>query len=370
MRLGYSKNSHYWVNFYHHLAKLLGSGNHVVQSTQCDIFFYTFDNIRDIQKCKKETRLVFVSGECWDTSKIRCSLLIDCKYISRPSVPFMYYPFYALSFFERSANVTGQQLIKPPSFDAQSILCTKTKFCAFMYRYDVDFRVQLYDDINRYRPVDALGKSRNQNPKIPTDRAQSTYMDNAVEKYRPYKFVICCENKRYPGYVTEKIVNSMLANAIPIYYGAPDIAQHFNPKSFIDIGSFPSRDAAIEYIRKVDQDDNLYCSILQEPWYHNNTPSKYFDSNYIMQYFKNISVTKQKLSQSRSRHHIPLVRVKQHPRLIRQIQRPPIGIGRARFRYRSPMKTLIRRSPSRILKLRSVRYIRSRRKHNFIRRSK
>jgi hypothetical protein len=368
MRLGYSRKSHCWVNFYNHLAKLLGPGNHVVQSTQCDIFFYTFNNTKDIQKCRKGTRLVFVSGECWDTSKMQCSLLIDCKYISRPSVPFMYYPFYALSFFERSANVTGQQLIKPPSFDAQSILRTKTKFCAFMYRYDVDFRVRLYDCINRYRPVDALGKSRNKNPKITTDRAQSTYMDSAVEKYKPYKFVICCENTRYPGYVTEKIVNSMLANAIPIYYGASDIAQHFNPKSFIDIGSFPSWDAAIEYIRKVDQYDNLYFSMLQEPWYHNNTPSKYFDSEYIMQYLKNIQVTNHRLLQSQSRHHIPLTRVKQHPRQTRQIQRSPIS--RTNFRYHSLIKTLVRRSPSRILKLRSVRYIRPRRRHNFIRRSK
>ena len=288
MRLGYSQGSHYWVNFYHYIAGLLGSGHSVVNSTQCDMFFYSFWNMKDAQKCKKGTRLVFVSGECWDTSKARCSLLIDCKSVSR-SGPFLYYPFYALSFFERSSNNTGcAQLVKSPQYNAQTLLRQKTKFCAFMYRYDVDFRVQLYDDIDRYKPVDALGKSRHRNPNVQTDRGQSSYMDNAVDKYRPYKFVICCENTRHPGYITEKIINGMLANAIPIYYGASDVAQHFNPKSFIDIGSFPSRAAALDYIKKVDQDDALYCSILSEPWFLNNTPSQYFDAHYLRQPFQHM----------------------------------------------------------------------------------
>ena len=38
-----------------------------------------------------------------------------------------------------------------------------------------------------------------------------------------FKFVICCENSKTKGYVTEKIFNIFLANSIPIYDGAPDI---------------------------------------------------------------------------------------------------------------------------------------------------
>ena len=157
-----------------------------------------------------------------------------------------------------------------------------------MYSYDVDFRVRLFDDINAYKRVDALGKSRNQNPNASTDRKTKNFMDSAVEKYKPYKFVICCENKLYPGYVTEKIINGMLANAIPIYYGASDISSHFNPKSFINIGSFGTRREAIEFIKRVDQDDALYCQILQEPWFNNNTPTKYFEPSYATSFFKNI----------------------------------------------------------------------------------
>ena len=46
-------------------------------------------------------------------------------------------------------------------------------------------------------------------------------------------FVIAFENVIEPGYVTEKIVNGMLAGSIPIYYGTEDVKTLFNKDSFI-----------------------------------------------------------------------------------------------------------------------------------------
>ena len=42
---------------------------------------------------------------------------------------------------------------------------------------------------------------------------------------KPYKFSIAFENAWYPGYTSEKIVTSMLAGTIPIYWGNPDISR-------------------------------------------------------------------------------------------------------------------------------------------------
>lgn len=353
MKLGYTKGSHQWVNFFHYIAKLMGPNTQIVNSTLCDIFFYTFWNSKDARKCKPNTRLVFISGECWGTATIKCSLLIDCKHVhSMAARSFMYYPFYVLSFFERSSLVSGQNLVKPQNYDASNQLARKSKFCAFMYSYDVDFRVQLFDDICSYKRVDALGKSRSSTNQISTDRKSKNFMDSAVNKYRPYKFVICCENKRQPGYVTEKIINAMLADCIPIYFGASDISSHFNPKSFIDIGSFSTRQQAIDYIRRVDQDDALYCSILNEPWFTNNTPTKYFDSSYVAPFFRLIqpgssnrrskSISHSPRSQTRQKHKyntmkqpfgrkLTLLQVKQKNNLSRG--RSPI-----RYTHRSPIR--------------------------------
>ncbi len=289
MKFGYSNGSHYWVNFYHHIAQIL-PGNHTVSAgTNCDVFFYSYWNVPDSLKCRRGTKLIFISGECLDVSKFPCSLLIDCKYNAKrisENSRFLYYPFYALSFFERPAGANEQNLIKPPTFNARHILAEKKRFCAFMYSYDVDFRVQLFDDVNAYKRVDALGKSRNPNfKKATSDRVSTSYLDNAVASYRPFKFVICCENQRAPGYVTEKIINAMLANAIPIYYGATDISDHFNPSSFINIGAFHSRQEAIRFIQQVDENDELYCSMQSQPWFRNNTLPRYFDTKYIQDAF-------------------------------------------------------------------------------------
>lgn len=336
MRLGYTEGAHYFVEFYHHVARLLGGGPHsVAQTTQCDVFFYTYWNAQDIQRCARGTKLVFISGECWDTAKFPRSLLIDCKQVDRPGSAFLYYPFYALSLFEHRPVISPTSLLKPATLDPPALLAQKTRFCAFMYSHDVDFRVQLFDDVNRYRPVDALGKSRNNQVRPDTDRGNPLYMDSAVAKYRPYKFVICCENKRFPGYVTEKIINAMLAHAIPIYLGAPDVASHFNPRSFIDVGAFPSRAAALEYIQKVDQDDEMYVAMLREPWFPQNTLPAYFEPSYLQRAFESLPAVPFSLAQPRSRSPPPRGRV-----LGRSPSRSPFSFSTRPTFLRSTLRAL------------------------------
>ena len=50
-----------------------------------------------------------------------------------------------------------------------------------------------------------------------------------------------------------------------IYYGAPDVGEYFNTKSFIDISQFPNFEVAVDYIRQVDQSETLYQQIRQQP---------------------------------------------------------------------------------------------------------
>lgn len=51
---------------------------------------------------------------------------------------------------------------------------------------------------------------------------------------RNYKFALCFENGAYPGYVTEKIVDCLVAGVIPVYLGAPDIVRFVPSRLFID----------------------------------------------------------------------------------------------------------------------------------------
>ncbi len=53
-----------------------------------------------------------------------------------------------------------------------------------------------------------------------------------------YKFSICFENCAVPGFVSEKIYDSLAAGCIPVYLGAPDIAEIVPPECFIDFRKF------------------------------------------------------------------------------------------------------------------------------------
>lgn len=45
---------------------------------------------------------------------------------------------------------------------------------------------------------------------------------------RPYRYSIIIENIQEEGYFTEKLIDCLLCDTIPIYWGAPDIAEYFD----------------------------------------------------------------------------------------------------------------------------------------------
>ena len=56
-----------------------------------------------------------------------------------------------------------------------------------------------------------------------------------------YMFSVAIENGSYATYFTEKVLDCFATGTVPIYRGAPDIAEHFNPNGilFVDVdGSF------------------------------------------------------------------------------------------------------------------------------------
>ena len=65
------------------------------------------------------------------------------------------------------------------------------------------------------------------------------------------------------GYVSEKISAPLYAGAIPIYWGAPDVKDYINPECFINVNDFDSFEDCIEYVKKVDNDDELYPKIYK-----------------------------------------------------------------------------------------------------------
>ena len=59
-------------------------------------------------------------------------------------------------------------------------------------------------------------------------------------------------------------MDSFAAGTIPIYYGAPDVTKYFNEKAMVIIKDEQDVENAIERIKEIDQNDELYLQMLKE----------------------------------------------------------------------------------------------------------
>lgn len=82
-----------------------------------------------------------------------------------------------------------------------------------------------------------------------------------------YKFNIAFENSSFPGYTTEKLLDALRANTVPIYWGNPLVGQDFNSKRFVNYHDFASEEQFVRRVVELDQDDEAYCEMLAEPWF-------------------------------------------------------------------------------------------------------
>jgi len=133
----------------------------------------------------------------------------------------------------------------------------RAKFCAAVIsnsRKTDKFRIEFIEELNKYKQVDMGGKFRNNVGRI----------KNKIKFLTSYKFSIAMENTEGNGYLSEKIIESFLSGTIPIYYGDYMLDEYINPKSLILIRSKEDMFEKIEYIKKIDNNDELYEKILRE----------------------------------------------------------------------------------------------------------
>jgi len=73
-----------------------------------------------------------------------------------------------------------------------------------------------------------------------------------------YKFNIAFENSAIPGYTTEKIMQPLTVNSIPIYFGNPSVEADFNPSCMVRVKDANDVERAVEEIIRLDTNDALY----------------------------------------------------------------------------------------------------------------
>ncbi len=133
-------------------------------------------------------------------------------------------------------------------------------------------------ELDKYKKIDLGGKMYNNIGRS---------VANKINFLSEYKFSIAMENSEADGYLTEKLFDAFLAGTIPIYYGDYMMDEFINPKSFILIRNKNDLKEKIEYIKKIDNDDNLYRSILKEDLFINDN-LKEINNKERIEFFRNI----------------------------------------------------------------------------------
>lgn len=256
-------------------TRILGRDFQIEISDRPDLLiFQDGGHLNRLYTCKK----LFWTGESLRPDWSRTDYAMTCHYIDDPR--HLRFPYYVWG-----SEASAQDLIKQAG-EADRIVGTRSKFCSAVVsnanpRRTVE-RIEFFKKLNALKQIGSGGRFMNNVGDIGRGgQAKRRFISQ-------YKFNLCYENKSLPGYTTEKLTEAMWARCIPIYWGNVRVNEEFNTKSMLYRNDFPDDDAFIARILEVDANEDLYRSILNEPYFHGNVPNEYFSDDRLLAFFHRI----------------------------------------------------------------------------------
>ena len=158
-------------------------------------------------------------------------------------------PLYALNYNQSSLNLI-ENYFNEDNFQKFQF----RGFCSFVYSNAKatsprDYFFRLLDERKR---VSSGGHHLNN---------VGFFVDDKVAFESKYKFSVAFENTSYPGYTTEKLLDSFAAGSIPIYFGDQIVCEDIYPESFINLHNFESLEAGADFIINIESDFEKLKSI-------------------------------------------------------------------------------------------------------------
>ena len=98
-----------------------------------------------------------------------------------------------------------------------------------------------------------------------------------METLAHYKFALSYENvSDNKGYVTEKIFDILQAGVVPIYWGAPNIEEYVDPKTFVDRRKFKDDEALAKYLKAMSKEEYQEMVAAGEAYLKTEKCKKFF----------------------------------------------------------------------------------------------
>lgn len=249
---------------------LLSRHYNLIITDKPDYLFYSvFNNLHHEYECVK----IFYTGE---------NVVPNFNYCDYA------FGFHHLTFEDRYMRLPLWCTYKKEIKDVQNrktlsrAKALNRKFCARVVsnkKISDGFREVFFEKLSEYKAVDSGGRYKN-NVGGPV-RNKQAFLKN-------YKFSLAFENTSARGYCTEKLLQAFAAGTIPVYYGDETAVLDFNAKAFINLHDFETMEQAIAYIQKIDQDDEAYLKMLNEPAFANDKVLDKYTDEKVMQFLNHI----------------------------------------------------------------------------------
>jgi hypothetical protein len=200
---------------------------------KCKRIFYTAENLRpDFTACDIAFSFDFNSNK---------------KHLRLPLYLLTIEDNKTLNFFKKEK--TREELVQ--------IWNNKSKFCCMVVSNPRSKkRLDFFKKLSQFKTVDSGGKVFNN---------VGGRVKDKMAFIKEYKFVISFENECYDGYTTEKILQPIMVDSIPIYWGNNKVDKDFNTKRFINYSDFKTEKELIDRLLAIDKDSNLAIEMLQQP---------------------------------------------------------------------------------------------------------
>lgn len=240
---GFDKTNNYFYN-------LLVQKYKVSIDENPDLLFYScYSNTYLNYNCTR----IFYTGENIRPDFLACDFAFSFDYNSRKN--HFRLPLYSM-YVELHGLLDKLQTLNTRE-EAREIWRAKTKFCCMVVSNpNSPKRLEFFKTLSKVKPVDSGGSVLNNVGGKVADKAAFI---------KDYKFVISFENSAYDGYTTEKILEPIHSDCIPIYWGNKWVDKDFNSARFLDYNTFQSEEELIHRLLEIDQNEELAIDMLLQP---------------------------------------------------------------------------------------------------------
>lgn len=226
---------------------------------------------------------IFWTNELYGPNWKECDYAILPRLVDDPRA--YYLPIYA---FDQMIEPMIRKSMPEPAL----IRGSKPHFCAMLCAYvdrSTAKRAEFFTILNRRKKVDSGGPALNNTGfRIPKEGGGLGRYQHKINWLKNYRFNIAFENRLCLGWTTEKLVDPLHVQTIPIHWGDPQAKDFFNPDSFISAHDFKNLEDLADYVMHVESTPTLYNRYLQAAPFPRNQPTPVYDLNRLVDFFGSI----------------------------------------------------------------------------------